>query len=184
MGFAFWRRLDVLGHDACRLSRQPNGDWQIDGCAVFLDGLPAAIAYHVVCDSNWLVRRARVRGFRDILDVSADIEHLETGVWTINGSAVAGIDDCQDLDLGFTPATNLIPIRRLALAVGASADAPAAWFDLERASLERLEQRYERRRQTTYWYESPRFDYSATLEVGSEGFVLSYPGLWEEESGA
>lgn len=31
---------------------------------------------------------------------------------------VLGLDSCTDLDLAFTPAANLIPLRRIALAEG------------------------------------------------------------------
>ena len=43
------------------------------------------------------------------------------GVWTLDGAAVSGLEACVDLDLGFTPATNLLQIRRLALALGSIA---------------------------------------------------------------
>jgi hypothetical protein len=86
-----------------------------------------------------------------------------------------------DVDLGFTPATNLIPIRRLALLVGEAADAPAAWLDIANGALGLLAQRYERRSETAYWYEAPAFGYSAELDVGPDGFVRRYPGLWEAE---
>jgi hypothetical protein len=44
-----------------------------------------------------------------------------------------------------------------------------------------LEQRYERRTETEYWYAAPRFDYAGTLIVNSAGFPVLYPKLWEEE---
>jgi hypothetical protein len=69
----------------------------------------------------------------------------------------------------------------LALSVGQSADAPAAWLDLSTRTLERLEQRYERRAEDAYFYESPRFGYAALLRVLPNGLVESYPGLWEAE---
>jgi hypothetical protein len=37
-----------------------------------------------------------------------------SGVWRLNDLEISGLDECVDLDLGFTPATNLLPIRRLA----------------------------------------------------------------------
>jgi hypothetical protein len=46
-----------------------------------------------------------------------------------------------------------------------------------------LEQRYERRSPTSYWYESPAFGYAALLRVNANGFVLDYPKLWKADSG-
>ncbi len=92
------------------------------------------------------------------------------------------IGNCVDLDFGFTPATNLLQLRRLALDEGQAADAPAAWLSaLPAGSLELLPQRYERRTAATYWYEAPSVGYAALLEVAPTGFILRYPGLWEAE---
>jgi Putative glycolipid-binding len=37
--------------------------------------------------------------------------------------------DCVDVDLGFTPATNTLPIRRLGLEVGEAAGLAVAWLN-------------------------------------------------------
>ena len=103
-------------------------------------------------------------------------------MWTLNGAVVSGLENCVDLDFGFTPATNLLQLRRLALALEEAANVPVAWLDVSAGTLEVLHQRYERRSETTYWYEAPRFDYAAMLEVTAAGFIRRYPGLWEEES--
>lgn len=108
---------------------------------------------------------------------------LSDNLWTMNGQVIPHLEGCIDLDLGFTPATNLFQIRRIALRVGEAADVPVARFDERIGVLETLLQRYERRTEDTYWYESPRFGYSALLRVNAVGFVEDYPDLWEVESG-
>jgi hypothetical protein len=35
----------------------------------------------------------------------------------------------------------------------------------------------ERRSEGSYWYEAPRFGYSAMLEVTAAGFIRNYPRL-------
>lgn len=104
-----------------------------------------------------------------------------SGAWSQNGVVTPEVDGLMDLDYGFTPATNLPQIRRIALKVGESADVPVAWFDVSDGTLSVLPQRYERRTSRTYWYEAPRFGYTAELVMGPDGFVLSYPDLWEAE---
>ena len=81
--------------------------------------------------------------------------------------------------LGFTPRHDLSQLRRLALAEGQAADVPVAWLDVSTGALDALAQRYERRSKLTYWYEAPRFNYAALLEVSPLGFVRRYPGLWD-----
>jgi uncharacterized protein len=122
-----------------------------------------------------------VSGWLGERPVEFGIARTIEGVWTLNGVTVPGLDASADLDLGFTPATNTLQIRRLGLPVGRSADAPAAWLDVSAGTLVVLPQRYERRSDATYWYEAPRFGYAALLEVTPAGFVRRYPGLWEME---
>jgi hypothetical protein len=176
-----WRRLDAPGHDACRLEQAVLG-WRLDGAAVFRhEGVPALISYRVACDAAFRTLRGTVTGWVDGTAVELFAERTADGLWTLNGEAVTGLDDCVDLDFGFTPSTNAFPLRRLALQVGQAADVSAAWLDVSSGALERLKQRYERRSERTYWYEAPRFEYAALLEVEPNGFVRSYPGLWEAE---
>ena len=64
--------------------------------------------------------------------------------WMVNGMDVAEVSGAEDIDLSFSPATNLLPIRRLALKVGDSATISAAWVRFPEFRLELLEQTYTR----------------------------------------
>ena len=99
-------------------------------------------------------------------------------MWIVNGSAVPGLDRFVDLDLGFTPATNLQQLRRGPIAENESAQVPVAWLDIETGMLVELSQSYERRSTTTFWYEAPS-RYKGLLELAPNGFIRRYPGLWE-----
>ncbi len=176
-----WRRLDTPGHDASALVQLATG-WRIDGAAVFRHaGAPARLHYQVECDRAWIARHGRVIGAIGGRTIDLVITREHDGAWVLNGTAVPGLSAGIDLDLGFTPATNLLPLRRLALKPGESADAPAAWLDVDTGSIVLLHQRYEKRTATTYWYESPQGQYADLLDVTSDGFVRRYPGLWEAE---
>jgi hypothetical protein len=174
-----WRRLDAPGHDACGLFKTGDG-WRVEGAAVFLEReVPVRLVYQVNCDSTWRTTDGRVAGHLGSQAVEFQVRRRVEGVWSSNGRPVPGLDGCVDLDLGFTPATNLLQIRRVNLRVGDAADVPVAWLDVWAGTLDRLEQRYARRSDTAFWYEAPRFGYAELLEVGAPGFVLRYPGLWE-----
>jgi hypothetical protein len=84
-----------------------------------------------------------------------------------------------DLDLNFSPSTNLLPIRRLRLDVGQEAAVRAAWLRFPGFTLEPLEQRYRRTADDAYRYESAGGAFVRDLTVNDEGFVVRYPGLWE-----
>jgi hypothetical protein len=173
-----WKRLDHPGHDSCRLTRS-GGGWKLEGAAVFEDERgPAHLAYEVWCDGEWRAQGGHVSGWLGSLPIDTTFSRAKDA-WHAKGRAVPGLEDCLDLDFAFTPATNFFQLRRLNLAPGQAADAPSAWFDPGSADLVLLPQRYERRSESAYWYEAPTVGYAAELRVTPQGFVSSYPGLWE-----
>jgi uncharacterized protein len=177
-----WRRLDTPGHDAGRLESTDDG-WCLRGTAVFRHGeLPARLDYRVTCDHAWRTREGTVQGWVGAEAIALAVARGEGGRWTLNGAPVPDLSDCVDVDFGFTPATNLLQLRRVALGIGQAADVPVAWLDVLESTLSRLDQRYERRAAGSYEYESPRFGYRAVLEVDAVGFARHYPGLWTAES--
>ena len=128
MSGALWRRLDTPGHDACRLE-PADGGWRLDGTAVFLhEGGPARLDYHVTCDRGWRTERGHIQGFIGARAFDWRIVREPGGTWSVNGAAVPGLETCVDLDVGFTPATNLTLMRRVALAPGQAAEVELPQF--------------------------------------------------------
>jgi uncharacterized protein len=178
-----FRRHETPGHDACRLI-MGSSERRIEGTAVFTwGGMPTQLAYEAVAHEDWRTRYGRVRGWVGARSIDVTIELQASGEWLLDGALVPGLKGCVDVDLGFTPATNLLQLRRIGLKVGEKAEVPVAWWDLDARELSLVEQSYERRSEHSYWYESPRFGYEALLEVAPSGFVLEYPGLWTAEPG-
>lgn len=176
-----WRRLDDPGHDACRLSRHFGG-WQLQGAAVWrhAEG-PAALSYLVECNTHWITQRAEVRG--QVGERALDLVLLRdaAGDWTMNGQAIPEVAGATDIDLGFTPATNTLPLRRL-LALGqARADLVAAWLDARDWRLKSLAQSYLHEGGERWRYLSPAHGFSALLAVDGNGFVTDYEGGWRRE---
>lgn len=132
-------------------------------------------------DNNWKTRIANVSGYVDKSIIALTIAPALNNHWSINNIELQTAVDCIDLDLGFTPATNLIAIRRLSLAVGARSQAPAAWLDFPDFTLKRLEQHYHRLSHDRYEYTSPDAGYADVLEVDDYGAIVHYPQLWEQE---
>ena len=175
--FAAWMRLDKPGRDAALL-RLSYGGWLLRGAATFYDDSgSAAVAYQVEVDACWETRRGVISGLLGDQVVQHEIRRDSTG-WRLNGVRIESLKHLVDLDFGFTPATNVLQLSRIALKVGERADVPVVWFDLDRTSLTELPQRYERRGETSYWYEAPTVPYQAMLEIAPNGLVRSYPGLW------
>jgi hypothetical protein len=92
---------------------------------------------------------------------------------------------CVDLDLSFTPATNLLPLRRLDLAVDQAAEVRSAWLEWPAAVLTPLIQRYARRSVAEYDYEADlpgTAKFVGLLRVEPRGWVLDYADLWQAEA--
>lgn len=178
-----WRRIDVVGHDACRLEKTGDG-WRLSGTSVFRHELgPASLAYELTCDERWITREGSVRGWVGEKCVDRRVQRAVDGTWTLNGARVEVLDGCAHLDFGFTPATNLPQLRAMALRVGEAAELTVAWIDVPDVApqaLQALLQRYARTSEHDYAYESPSFGYAETLVTNADGFVSVYPKLWEE----
>ena len=178
---ALWRRLDTPGHDAARLAFRQRR-WELDGTAVFMhDASACRLDYAIVCDERWRTRSVSTSGWigEELVDLKLVVD--AAGRWSMNGRAVIDCSGCVDVDLAFTPATNLLPIRRLELEVGAEAPVRAAWLRFPELALTVLDQRYRRVDASRYRYESRGGSFVAELVVNDTGFVTSYPGLWELE---
>ncbi|HEY3171370.1 MAG TPA: putative glycolipid-binding domain-containing protein [Thermoanaerobaculia bacterium] len=174
-----WRRLDRPGHESARLF-PAEGGWQLAGTAVFAhDREPCSLSYRIVCDSEWRTRSVEVTGWLGEETIRVEARVGRAGAWKVGGAEAAQIDGCVDVDLNFSPSTNLLPIRRLNLGVGEQREVRAAWLRFPSFWFEPLEQSYRRLSRNRYRYESAGGRFETDLEVDKNGFVTRYPGFWE-----
>lgn len=177
-----WRRLDLPGHEIGRLELSRDG-WELGGTAVFShEGRPCKLDYVVSCDSIWRTASTRLRGLIGDREVDLNVSVDERRRWSLNGVDCPAVAGCADIDLGFSPSTNLLPIRRLSLAVGEEAEVRAAWLPFPSLVFESLPQLYRREGERTYHYESSGGRFVRRLEVNRVGFVIDYRGLWQAEA--
>jgi hypothetical protein len=152
------------------------------GGSVFLESKHVCqLNYRVVASTSFVTQRATVKGFIGTTSIDLRIRASGRGRWTVNGVDQPAAAGCSDLDLGFTPATNLLAVRRLRLSVGKEAEAPAAYLGFPLWKLTLLEQRYKRVSRTEYEYEAPQFGYRGVLQVSATGAVIEYPKLFSME---
>ena len=179
-----WRRIDIPGHEVATIV--PAGDgWRLGGVAVLVEsGRPCRIEYDIRCDARWTTQRCVIHGHIAERSVSLDVGRSATGIWVVGGVEVPALAGCDDVDLGFSPSTNLLPIRRLALSIGAQATVRAAWIRFPELTAEVLVQRYTRTSADRYLYESAGGTFRRELQVDTFGCVLDYPGLWRAEATA
>jgi uncharacterized protein len=176
-----WQRLDLPGTETATLQRVQAG-WFLDGSvSVEEDGHDWRFDYHVACDDDWRTVGVTVQRIRDEerqAPFDAWVTLGSPATWHLSGHERADLAGLVDIDLGFTPATNLLPIRRLDLDVDEEAEVTAAWLDFPSFTVAPLAQSYRRIAERAYRYRVPALDFETILEVDEIGFVIYYPGLW------
>lgn len=174
-----WKSLPMNGTDHCVLWHRAEG-WLLKGTVLGIleDLRPMLANYEVHCDESWLTQRVQVERTigKETKTLTLSVE--EGGLWHGSGKELNQVRGCLDIDLSVTPATNTLPIRRLDLGIGNSESVIAAWIKFPELELQPLPQRYTRKAENIYIYESdPGF--SAEIVVDDQGLVISYPGGWE-----
>jgi uncharacterized protein len=139
-------------------------------------GVPVRIEYRVMTGGSGMTTAAFIRDLRGFDQRALTLERSAKGVWSVNGSVDLTLQGCTDVDLGCSPSTNTLPIRRLRLGVGASRTIQAAWLRFPELTVTKTAQTYTRLDEFTYRYESGTF--SAELLVDDYGVVASY-AVWE-----
>jgi hypothetical protein len=177
MTSVLWQASDG-GSEICHLEPAGPG-WRLRGTVLTQDAeRPVEIRYAVTVDSAWATTDVSVQVA--IADGEPrDLSELQT-LWS-GTPRPAAYADCVDVDLGFTPATNTLPIRRLRLAVGQRAEIEAAWLVWPELHVRPARQTYTRIREDLYRYQQG--DFEAELLVDEHGLVREYEGLWRAVAG-
>lgn len=171
------------GLEHLRLELDPDGP-VADGLVLGLaDERAFRLYYRIQCDSAWRVQRADLAllgADRPPLNLRTDGE----GRWTDgDGRPLSEFEGCLDLDLSVTPFTNTLPIRRLGLEPGQSAEVLMAYVDVPELRLQSTRQRYDCLEMGPgggmYRFTALPGGYNAVLPVDPDGLVLDYRGLFK-----
>jgi len=193
-----WSRLDTAGAEHALIddARGLTGH----GTIVAAAPVPYTLTYEVQTDEHWVSGRLSVRAEGVGWQRTVTLERA-VGRWRVTAGERGDLDraltaagrarlllpgsedpdtlaPALDVDLGFSPLTNTLPIRRLGLldaAPGTSATITAAWVLVPSLTVVAAEQTYTVLGAGSIRYSSGSF--SAELTVDPQGYVLSYPGL-------
>jgi RNA polymerase sigma-70 factor, ECF subfamily len=177
-----WRSLPLRSTEYCNLA-PTDGAHRLSGVVVLpIEGDPGYIRYEVLLDEGWRTRQADVRVTAGGVDRDLGLVADGQGHWEVSGRPVPALDRCIDVDLGFSPSTNTLPIRRLGLPVGGEASVRAAWVRFPQFTIEPFDQTYQRIEDRLWRYRSGTF--AATLEVDGQGLVRKYgDDIWTAIAG-
>ena len=168
-----WRRSDEVQTDEhCTLTQRDTGLSLVGTVLGAEDGAPVRIEYRVLTDADGMTTAAHVRDLRGFEQRTLTLERDAKGNWSVDGAKVRGLKGATDVDLGCSPSTNTLPIRRLHLGVGASKTIKAAWVRFPELTVVKADQTYTRLDEFTYRYASG--DFEAELTVDDENLVAAY----------
>jgi hypothetical protein len=137
-----------------------------------------AIRYRVRCDKSWRVRSAEIGivGSDRKIEIAGDGK----GNWSDpSGKPLPKLAGAIDIDLSASPFTNTLPIRRLKLRAGQSAEIVSVYILVPALTMTTDPQRYTCLEPLKrYRYESIDSDFTRDIEVDRRGLVVTYPGLF------
>ena len=165
------------GVERCAISRGVSG-WVLEGDLVrrFREG-PAVISCRVETDGRWKTGSAHAELVLRGESASVTVE-MKGSKWYVDGSRDESLDGCADVDLGASPVTNTLPIRRLRPEVGSMVSITAAWVRFPGLSVVALHQSYERVGERRYVYRSAT-GFRSEIEVDGFGGVRRYGDYWQ-----
>jgi hypothetical protein len=139
---------------------------------------PCHIDYDVLCDRDWQARSCSISVTLPMEVRTIELRADHAGHWESNGTAAPNLEGCSDIDLGWTPATNTIAVRRLDLELGHSASIVAAWVRFPELDVVTNRQDYTRMAIDRWRYESGDYDFELVTDAPS-GLILEYgDDLW------
>jgi hypothetical protein len=163
-------RQDRPGNDACRFA-EAEGGYLIDGSSTDADW--NTLRYRVRARDDGTTRRVRIGATSRIF-----IRRAPDDTWTLNGTPVPAVTGAKDIDLGFTPASLTLPIRRLKLGVGDEAEIAVAKLDLENERLTPLHLVFRRTGKDSYECFETETGTTSSITVDAQGIVRAQHGRW------
>lgn len=170
-----WTSAELASAEHFTLESQAGGQLLSGTTVVVFDDRPAHIRYSVGVDHEW---RTGAVDVEIVDDRQRTVQmRVDDGAWRVDSVARADLVGCVDVDLGWTPATNTLPIRRLRLDIGESAEITAAWLKFPELVVVANRQRYVREGDRRWRYVSGEYDF--VLETNADGVVTRYgDDLW------
>lgn len=193
-----WRGLDAWRSEVAEIELDEDG-LLATGSQVGVDPMPYRVDYRLEAQGDFLTRsltvESRGTGWWRLLELRQDGGGGWSADWEANGNAPFGTDPggdaaeltgALDCDLGLSPLTNLMPIRRSGLDRNeGAADFLMAWVSVPDLAVVASAQRYEHVAAdsdgaTVRYVDRGLFDgFTADLRLDHSGLVLVYPELAE-----
>ena len=173
-----WRRiLDDHSFEQCVVTAAPDGIVIAGHVIAAQDNAPLIVHYDIDCDETWSAHSVTIGQRLGNAQRRLQLERAGDG-WLVDGVHDMQLDGCAEPDLGLTPSTNALAIRRLDLAIGQAAEIRCAWVKFPALSVEPSLQRYERLGERDYRYTNVASGFTALVAVDELALPARYEGIW------
>jgi uncharacterized protein len=164
--FAVWRLLESPGSEAAQVTLEQD---RLHARGVQI-GRSYRLDYELETGPGWVTTRLRAtaggEGFRRTLD--------------LRPGAPDWVEGALDCDIAFSPLTNTMPILRSGLSKRPGAeDFVMSWVAVPELTVHASRQRYEHVRDGVVRFVSLDSDFTADLQLDTDGLVIRYPQLGE-----
>jgi hypothetical protein len=173
-----WQWVQSPGLERFEFSRIGD-EWVFRGTILTLShDAPAEMRYEIACDRSFRTKNAKI----SLVDASGERTlkiDARDGRWFENGRENQIVNGAIDIDLGWSPSTNTLPLKRLKLEIGqSSGEFVAAWVRFPELTLQPLRQEYLRLGDRQYRYSSRGGAFVAKLTMDKDDLVMDYEGFW------
>jgi hypothetical protein len=164
--------------------RHSDDEITADGIVIGVEeDLAFRIHYQITCDLRWQVRKVVVKSLEENEHTISFVSD-GSGNWTNeSANSISELKGCFDVDITATPFTNTLPIRRLNLSSGESAEIKVVYFTIPEMKVSVDPQRYTCLEAGSdggkYKFESLDGDFTAVITVDADGLVEDYPTLFK-----
>lgn len=138
-----WQRLDRTALEFLQWTNEPavvlHGEVVGD-----INGVLGRVRYRVAVEEGPFSQVALLQFWSDAGNRQLHLSRSRQGQWLVNGIMRPDLATATDVDIGVTPATNILPLRRFRLEVGESCDLVAVWIQFPALSVKLARQRYTR----------------------------------------
>jgi len=173
-----WKGICLNTMESCTVIRE-NKKITVNGVIAGLENSqPVNVHYQIKLDETYEIESLLLTSYQDeLFEVKMVRENRKW--FDGNGKHLESFDDCNDIDIALSPYTNTIPINRLHLNPGESRQINVVYIDPVKKSVSRNQQRYTYIESNKYRYENLDSTFISDIVVDRNGFVITYPGIWE-----
>jgi hypothetical protein len=183
MQLVLWRGIEEWLAEAASIDLGEDG-LLAKGVQLGAHPAPYRLDYRLDASEGFVTRELELTATTDSGQRTLRLSHDGSGSWRADAQTEVELPDlsrARDIDIGFSPLTNSMPILRHGLHEQGEDDFVMAWVEVPSLNVIAARQRYEHVRGddegAAVRFLDRESGFSAELELDREGLLVFYPGL-------